>query len=55
MSKGDKKRPTSITSEENDLRWALAEGIISFAGFRKRYMELKKLGKIKRSGQIIYE
>ncbi len=53
MSKGSKRRPSSITREEESLRWQLAFGKITFQQFEKKYKELLKEGKIKRNGRII--
>ncbi len=49
--KTDKRRPRQITKEEENLRWLLADGIISFKEFERRYKILKASGKIKRSGR----
>ena len=50
MSKGSKRRPRQITKEEENLRWLLADGIISFKEFEHRFKTLKAQGKIERSG-----
>jgi len=41
MSKGSKRRPTLISREENDLRWALLMGEVTTEEFDKRLKELK--------------
>lgn len=46
MGKGDSRRPSRISKEEENIRFALALGKISFKTFEKRYKELKKQGKI---------
>ena len=51
MGKGSKKRPRSITIEEERIRWQLAYKKITFATFRKKYLALKKRGLIRRSGR----
>lgn len=48
MSKGDKRRPRSTTRQEDELRWRLATGVITFAEFEARYKKLKEKGLIKR-------
>ncbi len=49
--KGDWKRPSQITIEEERIRWQLAYHKITFATFRKKYLTLKKRGLIRRSGR----
>ncbi len=49
--KGDAQRPSQIGKEEENLRWALAEGRITFKEFEKRYNKLIRDGKIMRSGK----
>jgi len=51
--KGDQRRPSQIGREEEDLRWALASGHITFCQFEKRYNQLLKEGKIIRSGRTL--
>ncbi len=53
MGKGSRPRPRSITSEEEDLRWLLAEKRVSFDTYSRRYNELKRLGLIQRSGRVL--
>ena len=51
--KGSWKRPRSITREEEDLRWELAEKHISYNTYSRRYNELKRLGLLRRSGRVL--
>jgi hypothetical protein len=53
MSKGDKRRPSSISRAEEELRWKLANGKISFATFEKRYKKMLQEGKITRDGRVV--
>jgi hypothetical protein len=53
MGKGSKRRPSSTTREEEDLRWKLAFGKITFKQYEKKYKELLKAGKIQRNGRVI--
>lgn len=53
MGKGSKPRPQSVSREELDLRWELAEGKITKFTFNNRYAKLKRDGLIRRSGKII--
>ena len=53
MGKGSARRPSSTTREEEQLRWKLAEGRITFDEFERRYKELLRAGKIKRNGRVI--
>jgi len=53
MGKGDTRRLCCTTKEEEDIRWQLKEGKISFATYTRRYNLLKKKGLIQRSGIII--
>jgi len=53
MGKGSTRRPSSITREEENLRWKLAFGHITFEQFERKYKELLKAGKIKRNGRVI--
>ncbi len=46
-------RPSGMSREEEELRWKLALGYISFDEFERRYKKLLKAGKIKRSGRIV--
>lgn len=46
--KGDTRRPTAISPEEERIRWKLAYGKITFAEFERRYEELVKQGKTRR-------
>jgi len=48
MGKGSERRPTAISREEEDLKWKLAYGKITFDEFEKRYKQLARQGKIKR-------
>lgn len=44
MGKGDGKRPTLISEEENELRWAYKEGRINISKkeFDKRVKEIRE-------------
>lgn len=53
--KGDKRRPRSISREEEDLRYKYAYGDMTFEQFERRYRELVKEGKIVRSGRVCGE
>ncbi|GAG87676.1 unnamed protein product [marine sediment metagenome] len=53
MGKGSWKRPRSISREEEDLRWAYAQGNMTYAYFRRRYADLKRAGLIRRSGRVL--
>jgi len=53
MSKGDARRPKQISPEEENIRWLLAEGRITFDEFERRFNQLLQHGKIMRSGQIL--
>ena len=53
MGKGDKRRPRSISPEEERLRYALAFGRITFKQFERKYNQLLKEGKIVRDGRVI--
>ncbi|MFX1452434.1 MAG: hypothetical protein ACFFCM_16460 [Promethearchaeota archaeon] len=53
MGKGSRKRPSAITREEEDLRYALYYKKITFEQFERKYKELMKAGKIKRNGRVI--
>jgi len=48
MGKGNRRRPLRTGTEENDLRWELAEGKITEAQYNRRYAKLEREGKIKR-------
>ena len=48
MGKGSQRRPTAVSPEEEDIRWKLAEGRITFDEFERRYKKLVRDGKIKR-------
>jgi len=55
MGKGSKRRPCTTGTAENNLRWALAEGRITFNEFEKRYKKLLEANKITRDGRVINE
>lgn len=40
--KGSKRRPCQISKHEEDLRWKLAFGYISFEEFERRMHEIKQ-------------
>ena len=40
--KGDSPRPMQVSRREYDLRWALAEGKITFKEFEKKLNELHR-------------
>ena len=45
MSKGSKRRPRQISREEENMRWKLAYGMITFNEYekwRKQYIKRKK-------------
>jgi len=48
MGKGDTPRRCQTSQEEEELRWKLFEGAITFIEFEKRYAKLKREGKIYR-------
>ena len=43
-----KATPSAISREEEELRWKLAFGKITFKEYEKRYKKLKRQGKIYR-------
>ena len=53
LGKGSARRPSAITREEEELRWKLANGHITFEQFEQRYKELLKAGKIQRNGRVV--
>lgn len=53
MGKGSWKRPKSITSAEENLRWDLFRGEITSNAFNKKYKLLKRKGLIKRDGRVL--
>lgn len=53
MGKGSKTRPKQITREEEDLRWAYAQGRISYNQFFQKHTKFKRAGLIKRSGVVL--
>lgn len=53
MSKGSTRRPAQVSREEENLRWALATGKITFKHFERRYNELLKEGKIHRNRKVL--
>jgi hypothetical protein len=53
VGKGDKRRPCQTGREEQDLRWALALGVITAEMFSAKYEELERKHKIIRSGKVI--
>jgi uncharacterized membrane protein len=53
MSKGDKRRPRSISREEEELRWEYAKGELTRAEFRVCLEGLKQQGKITRDGRVL--
>lgn len=44
----NKATPLATSQEEENLRWRLATGKITFTEYEKRYKELKRQGKIYR-------
>lgn len=46
-------RPSGMSREEEELRWKLASGHISFAEYERRYKKLLREGKIRRNGRVI--
>lgn len=55
MGKGDKRRPRSISREEEELRYAYAYSKMTFKEFERRYKQLVKEGKIVRDGRVFGE
>lgn len=53
MSKGSNRRPRQISREEEQLRYALAYGRITFEQFSLKYHTLRKQGKIIRGGKVV--
>ena len=53
MGKGSSRRPSQITSAEEDLRWQLIAGQITLATFNRRYTKLKRVGLLRRSGRVL--
>lgn len=52
--KGDARRPSQIGSEEEALRYQLADGTITPERFLREYTALLHDGKITRSGRVIH-
>lgn len=48
MSKGHQRRKCQTTRAEEELRWLLATGKITFVQYERKYRILKTQGKIKR-------
>ncbi len=53
MGKGDKRRPRSITSAEENLRQEFARGVMTIRAFNRRYAKLKRAGLLRRGGQVL--
>lgn len=53
MSKGSARRPTQISRQEEDLRYALAFGKITFKVFEQKMKALHREGLIHRSGRCL--
>ena len=53
MAINERQKPYQTTKEEQDLRWKYVDGLITFDEYERRYKELKKQGKIIRSGKVI--
>ena len=51
--KGDDRRPSQIGREEEELRYALAEGKITRERFLREYDKLLLAGRIIRSGRVV--
>ena len=51
--KGDARRPCRTDRMEEDLRWALALGVITREMFDEQYAELERHRKIIRDGRVI--
>ena len=47
------QKPYTTTREEQNLRWKYANGGMTFAQYEKKYKQLLKAGKIKRSGRVV--
>lgn len=46
MGKGSKPRPTQISRQHENIRWALYQGKITFKQFEVKYKKLRKEGKL---------
>ena len=46
MSSEDRKRPSSISRTEHQLRWALYDGTITKEEYEIEYQKLKQNGKV---------
>lgn len=46
MGKGDTRRASLISKEEENLRWDYALGLISYDEYEKQYKKLEGQGKI---------
>ncbi len=53
MGKGDKRRPSSISRQEEAIRWLLATGKITFLDYERRYEQIKGEGKITKNGRVV--
>lgn len=53
MGKGDKRRACCTTRQEEELRWQLATGVITFVQYERACRKLLKQGLIKRNGKVI--
>lgn len=51
MSKGSVRRPRQTTRQEDELRWALATGKITFTQYEYKFKLLRNKGLIRRSGR----
>jgi hypothetical protein len=51
--KGDRRRPSSISRDERELRDRVWRGLITFVEFEDKYRELLKAGKITRDGKVV--
>lgn len=52
--KGSGRRPSQIGKEEEDLRYALAEGKITSEQFQSEYIKLLHTHRITRNGRVVY-
>ena len=53
MSKGSGRRPSSVGRKEEELRWMLAMGKMTFDAYTWRMKQLKDAGEITRNGKVV--
>jgi hypothetical protein len=49
----ERQKPWDISKEELNLRWAYGRGKITLAEFNRQFDNLKRQGKIIRSGRVV--